>query len=106
MVFTPEELCAATMEYNRKSIIGKGGFGTVHKGTVRGSLTVAIKVLNKVTVSATIARCMHDYPSCCRLVLMQYWGQSLKVRWNPKSPTLQGINCSESYYYVVSLITS
>ena len=72
MVFTLEELCAATIEYNKKSIIGKGGFGTVHKGTVRGSLTVAIKVLNKVTVSATIARCMHDYPNCHRLVQMLY----------------------------------
>ena len=102
MVFTPEELCAATMEYNRKSIIGKGGFGTVYRGTVRGSLTVAIKVLNKVTVNVAVARCMHDYPSCCRRVQMQYWGQSLKVKWNQKSPTLHGINSSCRVYIITS----
>ena len=49
MEFSPEELCDATMNYSRKSIIGKGGFGIVYKGSVRGSLSVAIKVLNKVT---------------------------------------------------------
>lgn len=57
MNFTPEELCSATMDYSRKSIIGKGGFGTVYKGTVRGSLNVAIKVLNKVSI-------IHLYISC------------------------------------------
>ena len=70
----------------RKSIIGKGGFGTVYKGTVRGSLTVAIQFLNNVAV----ARCMHDMISLA--AAGWYIGQSLKIRWNQKSPTLQGIN--------------
>lgn len=48
MEFFASELADATKNYCKASQIGKGGFGTVYKGTVRRSLTVAIKVLSQV----------------------------------------------------------
>ena len=90
MNFTPEELCSATMDYSRKSIISKGGFGTVYKRTVRGSLNVAIKVLNKVSITFVhiLFNCKDVLYTVYRLVQMQYWQQSPKVRWNQRLPTL------------------
>ena len=49
MQFTASELCSGTNSYSKKSVIGRGGFGTVYRGVVRGGLDVAIKCLNKVS---------------------------------------------------------
>ena len=48
--FFSSELAEATKNYCKASQIGKGGFGTVYKGTLRRSLSVAIKVLSQVHV--------------------------------------------------------
>ena len=73
MVFTEQELCSATLDYSRKSIIGKGGFGTVYRGRVRGSLNVAIKVLNKVSFHS-LTPCNIELSIislvCCRVLLL------------------------------------
>lgn len=50
MEFFASELAEATKNYCKASQIGKGGFGTVYKGTLRHSLSVAIKVLSQVHV--------------------------------------------------------
>ncbi|CAO2043026.1 unnamed protein product [Urochloa humidicola] len=42
-VFSEAELIQATNNYDKSRIIGKGGHGTVYKGTVKGNMTVAIK---------------------------------------------------------------
>ncbi|XP_023769311.1 wall-associated receptor kinase 2 [Lactuca sativa] len=42
-VFTVEELKRATNNYHDSKIIGKGGYGTVYKGVLSDSRTVAIK---------------------------------------------------------------
>ncbi|CAL5015916.1 unnamed protein product [Urochloa decumbens] len=42
-VFTESELTQATNNYDNSRIIGKGGHGTVYKGTVKDSMAVAIK---------------------------------------------------------------
>lgn len=47
MEFLAKELAEATRNYGRASVVGKGGYGTVHKGSLRYS-TVAIKVLSQV----------------------------------------------------------
>ena len=47
MEFLAKELAESTRNYGRTSIIGKGGYGTVYKGSLRYS-TVAIKVLSQV----------------------------------------------------------
>lgn len=49
MEYFANELAQATRNYGRGSVIGKGGFGTVYKGTLRYSV-VAIKVLNQVRI--------------------------------------------------------
>ena len=48
MEFTVTELNEATKGFSADSIIGKGSFGTVYRGTVRKCFVVAIKVLSKV----------------------------------------------------------
>ena len=48
MEFTIAELKEATMDFSADNIIGEGGFGTNHQGTVRKCLDVATKVLSKV----------------------------------------------------------
>lgn len=48
MQFDGAELAKATRNYNRRTLLGKGGFGSVYRGTLRGGLSVAIKVLTKV----------------------------------------------------------
>ncbi|WVZ62168.1 hypothetical protein U9M48_011945 [Paspalum notatum var. saurae] len=42
-VFTEAELLQATNNYEKSTIIGKGGHGTVYKGIVKGNMPVAIK---------------------------------------------------------------
>ena len=49
MEFCATELAEATRNYCRKTILGKGGYGVVYKGTLRYS-AVAIKVLTPVSI--------------------------------------------------------
>ncbi|KAJ1271885.1 hypothetical protein BS78_06G159900 [Paspalum vaginatum] len=42
-VFTEAELVQATNNFDKSTIIGKGGHGTVYKGIVKGNMPVAIK---------------------------------------------------------------
>lgn len=51
MVFLADELARATNYYSHASLIGKGGFGKVYKGTLRKCMTVAIKVLTQVSLN-------------------------------------------------------
>lgn len=47
MEFFADELSKATRSFNRSTVIGRGGYGTVYKGELRHQ-TVAIKVLTQV----------------------------------------------------------
>ena len=47
MEFFVSELSKATRSFNRSTVIGRGGYGTVYKGELRYQ-TVAIKVLTQV----------------------------------------------------------
>lgn len=44
--FTLQELQVATNDFSESHVVGRGGFGTVYIGYVRGS-TVAVKCLNE-----------------------------------------------------------
>ena len=58
MEFMAKELADATRNYSRTSIVGKGGYGIVYRGTLRYS-TVAIKILSQVHVRGIYLRCSH-----------------------------------------------
>lgn len=49
MEFGAKKLAEATKNYCRTTILGKGGYGTVYKGTLR-YCPVAVKVLSPVSV--------------------------------------------------------
>ena len=48
MEYDAAELSSATQKYGRRNFLGKGGFGSVYRGSVRGCLDVAVKVLTQV----------------------------------------------------------
>ena len=54
MQFSASELCDATNKYCRSNVVGRGGFGIVHRGVVRGTLQVAVKTLNQVYIYTCI----------------------------------------------------
>lgn len=45
-LFSYNELRSATDNFNRTNKVGRGGFGTVYKGTIRNGREVAVKVLS------------------------------------------------------------
>ncbi|XP_066350014.1 cold-responsive protein kinase 1-like [Miscanthus floridulus] len=45
-IFSYAELRSATDNFNRTNKVGRGGFGTVYKGTIRNGREVAVKVLS------------------------------------------------------------
>ncbi|KQJ85319.1 cold-responsive protein kinase 1 [Brachypodium distachyon] len=45
-LFSYSELRSATDNFNRSNKVGRGGFGTVYKGTIRNRRDVAVKVLS------------------------------------------------------------
>lgn len=47
MEFYEKELAAATRNYNKSTVIGRGGYGIVYGGSLRHNV-VAIKVLTNV----------------------------------------------------------
>lgn len=53
MEFPEEELKCATKNFCAMNMIGKGGFGKVYKGLLRGT-PVAVKVLSKVTAKVKL----------------------------------------------------
>ena len=48
MEYDAAELSSATQNYCRRNFLGRGGYGSVYKGCVRGCLEVAVKVLTQV----------------------------------------------------------
>ena len=64
MVFYADELAKATHSYGRSSVIGKGKFGTVYKGTLR-HCTDAIKILSQVKPKlicfAKLRQCLYTH---------------------------------------------
>lgn len=48
MVFGADELASACSNYRKANHIGRGGFGNVYRGTLRGCLNVAVKVLTGI----------------------------------------------------------
>lgn len=48
MQFDAAALAKATKDYSRRNLLGRGGFGSVYRGNMGGSLDVAIKVLTQV----------------------------------------------------------
>lgn len=46
-VFTFKELATATKNFSRSELLGRGGFGSVYKGTLRDKSVVAVKAIAK-----------------------------------------------------------
>lgn len=51
IMFTIEELKAATHNFSREMIIGSGAYGNVFRGVLKSGVEIAIKVLTKVAIS-------------------------------------------------------
>lgn len=47
MQYAGVDLANSTKNYNRKNLLGRGGFGSVYKGRLSGGLNVAIKILTQ-----------------------------------------------------------
>lgn len=54
MVFSLEDLKAATNNFSADDLIGEGGFGKVYRGRLR-YLDVAVKVLSDVSLLGMVA---------------------------------------------------
>lgn len=52
MEYGAAELTQATGNYSKKKLLGRGGFGTVYKGRIRGCVDVAVKILTQVRCNA------------------------------------------------------
>lgn len=50
MEYDAKELSESTQGYNKKKLLGRGGFGAVYRGQVRGCLDIAVKVLTHVSI--------------------------------------------------------
>jgi len=72
MQFDAKELAAATSGYRRSHLICKGGYGSVYKGTVRGCVDVAIKVLTQVgcAMDSHVFSQKHEMFHCPLLVVL------------------------------------
>ena len=59
MVYTHAELSEACNSFPSKSLIGKGGFGSVYKGNLR-KCAVAVKVLTEVRLCYCMLYCVYQ----------------------------------------------
>lgn len=48
MQFDGAAMAKATKNYSKRNLIGRGGFGSVYQGSMRGGLKVAVKILTQV----------------------------------------------------------
>ena len=63
MEYDVAELSEATHRYSKRNLLGRGGFGSVFKGRVRGCLDVAVKVLTQVSPQASLATIANNGPT-------------------------------------------